>query len=157
MVKTRALRDEPPPGPVELAFRGILGDTDLRVRVAGKAVACLASYRHTGNVFRPRPGPGLTAGIETGMNTEEKTIMARAAAAGHADATTRGPLAADPDRTLAELELAWSEGGYHGFTAADGTWCAITSAGEVLIGATPGELARAIRAHLPANSTEIGQ
>jgi hypothetical protein len=29
MVKKRALRDEPPPGPVELVFRGILGDTGL--------------------------------------------------------------------------------------------------------------------------------
>jgi hypothetical protein len=29
MVKTRALRDEPPPGPVELVFRGVLGDSGL--------------------------------------------------------------------------------------------------------------------------------
>ena len=29
MVKTRALRDEPPPGPDHLVFRGILGDTGL--------------------------------------------------------------------------------------------------------------------------------
>jgi hypothetical protein len=29
MVRTRALRDEPPPGPAELVFRGILGDTGL--------------------------------------------------------------------------------------------------------------------------------
>jgi hypothetical protein len=29
MVKTRALRDEPPPGPDQLVFRGILGDTGL--------------------------------------------------------------------------------------------------------------------------------
>jgi len=71
--------------------------------------------------------------------------MSRAAAAGRAQ--PRGPLAVDQDRALAELELAWSEGGYHGFTAAGGTWCAITSAGEVLTGATPDELARAIRAH----------
>ena len=31
-----------------------------------------------------------------------------------------------------------------------GTWCAITSAGEVLTGATPDELAGAIRAHWQA-------
>jgi hypothetical protein len=53
-------------------------------------------------------------------------------------------------RALAELELAWSDGGYHGFTAAGGTWCAVTSAGEVLTGATPDELAGAIRAHWQA-------
>jgi len=29
MVRTRALRDEPLPGPAELVFRGILGDTGL--------------------------------------------------------------------------------------------------------------------------------
>ena len=29
MPRTRTLRDEPPPGPVELVFRGILGDTGL--------------------------------------------------------------------------------------------------------------------------------
>ena len=29
MVRTRAFRDEPPPGPVELVFRGVLGDTGL--------------------------------------------------------------------------------------------------------------------------------
>ena len=29
MVKTRAVRDEPPPGPDQLVFRGILGDTGL--------------------------------------------------------------------------------------------------------------------------------
>jgi hypothetical protein len=31
MPRTRTLRDEPPPGPVELVFRGILGDTLLSV------------------------------------------------------------------------------------------------------------------------------
>ena len=61
--------------------------------------------------------------------------MGRAAAADGASAPPRGPFAVDQDRALAELELAWSEGGYHGFTAAGGTWCAITSAGEVLTGA----------------------
>ena len=29
MARTRTFRDEPPPGPVELVFRGILGDTGL--------------------------------------------------------------------------------------------------------------------------------
>jgi hypothetical protein len=88
----------------------------------------------------------LTAGIGIGTNTEEKTIMGRTAPADGASAPSRGPFAVDQDRALAELELAWSEGGYHGFTAAGGTWCAITSSGEVLAGATPDELARAIRA-----------
>ena len=73
--------------------------------------------------------------------------MGRAAAADGGSVPPRGPFAVDQDRALAELELAWSEGGYHGFTAADGTWCAITSAGEVLTGATPDELASAIRVH----------
>ena len=73
--------------------------------------------------------------------------MDRAAAADDGSAPPRGPFAVDRDRALAELELAWSEGGYYGFTAADATWCAITSAGEVLTGATPDELASAIRAH----------
>ena len=73
--------------------------------------------------------------------------MGRAAAADGASVPPRGPFAVDQDRALAELELAWSEGGYHGFTAAGGTWCAITIAGEVLTGATPDELASAIRAH----------
>jgi hypothetical protein len=76
--------------------------------------------------------------------------MGKAAAANGASAPPRGPFAVDQDRALAELELAWSEGGYHGFTAAGGTWCAITSAGEVLTGATPDELAGAIRAHWQA-------
>ena len=71
--------------------------------------------------------------------------MGRAAAA-DGSAPPRGPFAVDQDRALAELELTWSEGGYRGFTAAGGTWCAVTSAGEVLTGSTPDELARAIRA-----------
>lgn len=53
----------------------------------------------------------------------------------------------DEDRALAGLELAWADGGYHGFSANGGTWCAISSAGEVLTGNTPGGLDRAIRAH----------
>ena len=56
----------------------------------------------------------------------------------------------DEDRALAELERAWADGGYHGFSAEGGTWCAISSAGEVLTGGTPDALDRAIRAHWQA-------
>jgi hypothetical protein len=35
---------------------------------------------------------------------------------------------ADEERTLAELELAWADGGYHGFCADGGLWSAISSA-----------------------------
>jgi hypothetical protein len=37
-------------------------------------------------------------------------------------------VAAPSSRALAELELAWSDGGYHGFTVEGGTWGAISSA-----------------------------
>jgi len=57
------------------------------------------------------------------------------------------PVPGDEEAALAELEQAWTSGGYHGFSADGGTWCAITSAGQVLTGSTPDELARAIRAH----------
>lgn len=57
-----------------------------------------------------------------------------------------GVFAVDVEAASAELELTWAPGGYHGFTA-DGTWSAISSAGEVLTGAIPDELDRAIRAH----------
>ena len=63
---------------------------------------------------------------------------------------SRGVFEVDQDAALAELELAWATGGYHGFSAEDGTWCAVTSAGEVLTGTTPDELSRAIRAHWQA-------
>jgi hypothetical protein len=72
--------------------------------------------------------------------------MGRAAAA----SGQRHPFAVDEDAALAELERTWADGGYHGFTADGGTWCAISSAGEVLTGNTPDELARAIRAHWQA-------
>jgi len=62
----------------------------------------------------------------------------------------RDPFRVDEPRALAELELAWADGGYHGFTADGGTWCTISSAGEVLTGATPDALNRAIRAHWQA-------
>ena len=62
----------------------------------------------------------------------------------------RRVFAGDENAALAELELAWADGGYHGFSADDGTWSAISSAGEVLTGATPDELDRKIRAHWQA-------
>jgi len=60
------------------------------------------------------------------------------------------PFAVDEDAALAELELAWADGGYHAFSADGGTWCAVSSAGEMLTGATPDALDRAIRAHWQA-------
>ena len=62
----------------------------------------------------------------------------------------RAVFAVDEDAALAELEEAWADGGYHGFSADRGTWSAISSAGEVLTGATPDELDRKIRAHWQA-------
>jgi hypothetical protein len=73
--------------------------------------------------------------------------MSRAASA---TGTPHGVFEVDQDAALAELELAWAAGGYHGFSADNSTWCAITSAGEVLTGSTPDELSRAIRAHWQA-------
>ena len=58
----------------------------------------------------------------------------------------RAVFAVDEDAALAALEQAWAEGGYHTFSADQGTWSA-TSAGEVLTGATPDELDRKIRAN----------
>ena len=77
---------------------------------------------------------------------EEMIMMTGRAAAGQ----PRDVFAVDEDAALAELELAWDGGGYHGFSAGGGTWCAITSAGEVLTGDTPDALNRAIRAHWQA-------
>jgi hypothetical protein len=62
----------------------------------------------------------------------------------------RGVFAVDENAALAELELAWADGGYHGFSAGGGTWSAISSAGEVLTGDTPDALTRKIRAHWQA-------
>jgi len=56
----------------------------------------------------------------------------------------------DEDRAVAALELAWADGGYHGFCADGGTWSAISSAGDVLTGDTPDALTRKIRAHWQA-------
>ena len=35
----------------------------------------------------------------------------------------RGVFEVDEDPALAELEQAWADGGYHGFSAEGGTWC----------------------------------
>jgi hypothetical protein len=71
-------------------------------------------------------------------------------AAGQASSQPRGVFEVDEERALAELELVWADGGYHGFSADGGTWSAISSAGDVLTGATPDALARKIRAHWQA-------
>jgi hypothetical protein len=62
----------------------------------------------------------------------------------------RSVFAVDENAALAELELAWADGDYHSFSAGDGTWSAISSAGEVLTGDTPDALTRKIRAHWQA-------
>jgi hypothetical protein len=67
-----------------------------------------------------------------------------------ADGERRGVFAVDEEAALAELELAWADGGYHAFSADHGTWSAISSAGDVLIGDTPDALATRIRAHWQA-------
>jgi hypothetical protein len=67
-----------------------------------------------------------------------------------ADGRQRGVFEVDQERALAELELAWADGGYHGFSANHGLWSAVSSAGEVLTGGTPDALDRAIRAHRQA-------
>lgn len=59
----------------------------------------------------------------------------------------RAVLVAGEDAVLAALEQAWAEGGYRAFDTGHGTWPAIGGAGEVLTGATPGELDRKIRAY----------
>ena len=81
--------------------------------------------------------------------TQGEDDMGRAAAASGISGQ-RDPFRVDEGRALAELELAWADGGYHGFSADGGTWCAISSAGDVLTGATPDALNRAIRAHWQA-------
>jgi len=77
--------------------------------------------------------------------------MTMAGKAGAADGQRqRGVFDVDEGRALAELELAWADGGYHGFSADGGTWCAVSNAGDVLTGGTPDALNRAIRAHWQA-------
>jgi len=56
----------------------------------------------------------------------------------------------DEASALAELELAWADGGYHGFSVDGSTWSAISSAGEVLTADTPDALTQKIRAHWQA-------
>ena len=67
-----------------------------------------------------------------------------------ADGQQCGVFEVDQERALAELELAWADGGYHGFSADGGLWCAVSSAGEVLTGGRPDALGRAIRAQWQA-------
>jgi hypothetical protein len=62
----------------------------------------------------------------------------------------RGVFAVDEDAALAELELAWADGGCHGFSVDDGIWSTISNAGEVLTGSTPDTLIRNLRAHWQA-------
>ena len=62
----------------------------------------------------------------------------------------RAVFAVDQDAALAALEEAWADGGYHAFSVDHGTWSAISSAGQVLTGATPDELDRKIRAYWQA-------
>ena len=59
----------------------------------------------------------------------------------------RAVFTVDEDAALAALEQAWADGGYHAFTVDHRIWSAIGGAGQVLTGATPGELDRKIRAH----------
>ncbi len=60
--------------------------------------------------------------------------MSRAASADGASAQPRGVFEVDEERALAELDLAWAAGGYHGFSADGGTWAR---------SATPGMCSRA--------------
>jgi hypothetical protein len=62
----------------------------------------------------------------------------------------RGVFEVDQDKALAELEVAWAAGGYRGFSVHGGLWSAISSAGDVLTGATPDELGQRIRVHWQA-------
>ena len=62
----------------------------------------------------------------------------------------RGVFEVDEDCALAELEVAWTDGGYHGFSVDDGLWSAISGAGDVLTGDTPDALTHKIRAHWQA-------
>jgi hypothetical protein len=62
--------------------------------------------------------------------------------------------AVDEDAALAELELAWADASYHGFSADDVTWSATGGVGEVVIGAIPDELDRRIRAYWQARQSQ---
>ena len=57
----------------------------------------------------------------------------------------------DEDRALAELGLAWADGGYHGFSAEGGTWSrGHQRRGGARPATRPDALDRAIRAHWQA-------
>jgi hypothetical protein len=58
----------------------------------------MAFRGQTGNVFRLRPGRGLTVGIRVGTQPRETMIMARAAAADGASTRQGDPFAVDEDR-----------------------------------------------------------
>jgi hypothetical protein len=62
----------------------------------------------------------------------------------------RGAFNIDEKPALAELELAWADGGYHGFSVDSGIWSAISSAGDVFTGDTVDALTQKIRAHWQA-------
>jgi hypothetical protein len=64
--------------------------------------------------------------------------------------TGRGAFGVDEDAALAELTQTWAEVGYHGFSADNGTWSAISSNGDVFTSTTPDELGQKIRAHWQA-------
>ena len=68
----------------------------------------------------------------------------------------RGVFEVDEASMPAELERAWAYGGYHGFSAGDGTWCAISSAGEVLTGDTPDALDQGDPGALAGNAVKPG-
>ena len=70
--------------------------------------------------------------------------------AAEAAASRRRVFEVDQDAAIAELEQTWAPGGYHAFSVDHGTWSAISSAGDVLTGATPDELERAVRTHWQA-------
>ena len=76
--------------------------------------------------------------------------MAGKAAAADSQRQQRGVFDVDEGRALAELELAWADGGYHVFGAEGGTWSAISSAGDVFTGDRPDALIQKIRAHWQA-------
>jgi hypothetical protein len=54
------------------------------------------------------------------------------------------------DQIAAEVGRPGAGADYHGFSADNGTWSAVRSAGEVFPGATPDELCQKIRAHWQA-------
>ena len=56
----------------------------------------------------------------------------------------------EPDKEVQCLERKWLPHGYHGFDAGGGMWLAISSAGAVLTGSSPGDLEQVIREHWQA-------